>query len=165
MQSLDGTKWAPHQGTNPIIQSWIKFIGTTFPAMQPYCNSVVNQEYFSWCGLTVGFCMAKAGLAPVFGATDVTKFLFAEAWLNWGTPVTSPQPGDVLIFDFGGGDHHVTLFEQDNGDGTWSCHGGNQSHQVMSQDYQKSRVMDMGIRQPNWAGPAVASAATGSTAT
>jgi len=41
-----------------------------------------------------------------------------------GTPVTAPQLGDVIVFDFGGGDHHVTLFEKDNGDGTWSCHRG-----------------------------------------
>jgi hypothetical protein len=34
--------------------------------------------------------------------------------------VTAPEAGDVLVFDFGGGDHHVTLFETDNGDGTWT---------------------------------------------
>lgn len=153
MQSLEGTEWAPNEGPKPVIQSWINFIGDNFAPMQPYCNSVIDDVYFSWCGLTVGYCMAQSGLAPVFGDTAVTRFLFAEAWLNWGQPVTSPLPGDVLVFDFGGGDHHVTLFEQDNGDGTWACHGGNQSHEVCVQDYQKSRVM--GIRRPNWAGPVV----------
>jgi uncharacterized protein (TIGR02594 family) len=155
MRTLDGTEWAPHEGTKQVIQNWINFIGTKFPQMQQYCNAVLNDPYFQWCGLTVGYCMAQADLAPVFGADAVDRFLFAEAWLNWGTPVpvTAPQPGHVLIFNFGGGDHHVTLFEKDNGDGTWACHGGNQSHTVCVQNYQSSRIM--GIRQANWLDPVV----------
>jgi uncharacterized protein (TIGR02594 family) len=147
MRELDKTKWAPGDGPNPTIQSWLRFVATSYPNMAAYCNSVINEDYFSWCGLTVGYCMAKAGIAPVFGDIDTSRFLFATAWLAWGNPVTTPQLGDVLVFDFGGGDHHVTLFEKDNGDGTWSCHGGNQSHQVNVTNFPKSRLM--GIRRPN----------------
>ncbi|HMF07073.1 MAG TPA: CHAP domain-containing protein, partial [Methylocella sp.] len=118
MRGLDGTKFAPGGGPNPTIQGWLRFIGTTYPNMIAYCNAEVDQPYFSWCGATVGYCMAKAGVSPVFGSTDNNRFLHAVAWLGWGTPVTTPLPGDVLVFDFGGGDHHVTLFEKDNGDGT-----------------------------------------------
>jgi uncharacterized protein (TIGR02594 family) len=154
MRGLDNTKFAPGDGPNPTIQSWLQFIGTTYPQMAAYCKSAASEDYFSWCGLTVGFCMAKAGIAPVFGDIDTTRFLFATAWLGWGTPVTTPtpQPGDVLVFDFGGGDHHVTLFEKDNGDGTWSCHGGNQSHEVNATNFRKNRLM--GIRRPNVNAPA-----------
>jgi hypothetical protein len=35
-------------------------------------------------GLTVGYCMALNGVKPVFGRSDVDKFLFAEAWLQFG---------------------------------------------------------------------------------
>src|SRR5258708_11859375 len=90
--------------------------------------------------------MAKAGIARVLGASDTSRFLFAAAWMGWGTPVTAPQPGDVVVFDFGGGDHHVTFFEKDNGNGTWSCHGGNQSHAVMLTNFPKSKMM--GVRRP-----------------
>ena len=54
--------------------------------------------------------------------------------------------GDVVIFDFGGNDHHVTLFVKDNGNGLWSCHGGNQGHQVTDSNFHKSNMM--GIRRP-----------------
>jgi uncharacterized protein (TIGR02594 family) len=147
MREIDGTKWGPSDGPNPTIQSWLRFVGTAYPNMATYCNTVMNEHYFFWCGLTVGYCMAKSGIAPVFGATDINRFLYAAAWLGWGTPVTTPQPGDVLVFDFGGGDHHVTLFEKDNGNGMWSCHGGNQSHEVNLTNFPKSRLM--GIRRPS----------------
>jgi uncharacterized protein (TIGR02594 family) len=146
MRELDGTKWAPGDGQNPTILEWLRVISSDYPSMASYCASVMSDEYFSWCGLTAGLCMAKAGIAPVFGASDTSRFLFAAAWMGWGTPVTAPQPGDVVVFDFGGGDHHVTFFEKDNGNGTWSCHGGNQSHAVMLTNFPKSKMM--GVRRP-----------------
>lgn len=149
MGEIDGTNWSPAEGKpNPKIQAWLRSIAAGYPNMAAYCNAVVDDEYFSWCGLTVAYCMTTAKIAPVFGTTDVTRFLYAAAWLGWGTPVTStPKPGDVLVFDFGGGDHHVTLFEKDNGDGTYSCHGGNQSHTVNLTNFPKKYLM--GIRRPS----------------
>lgn len=146
MSSLDGTKWAPGDGKSSAIQSWLNFIGTAYPGMKPYCDSAASEDYFSWCGLTVGYCMAKAGIAPIFGASDTSRFLWAAAWMGWGTAVSNPQPGDVVIFDFGSNDHHVTLFVKDNGNGIWSCHGGNQGHEVKVSNFHKSNVM--GIRRP-----------------
>jgi uncharacterized protein (TIGR02594 family) len=146
MRNVDNTEWAPGDGQNPTILQWLRLISSSYANMGSYCASAMKEDYFSWCGLTVGYCMAKAGFAPVFGASDTSRFLWAAAWLGWGTPVSNPQPGDVVVFDFGGGDHHVTLFEKDNGDGTWSCHGGNQSHKVMLTNFRKSNVM--GIRHP-----------------
>jgi len=152
MRGLDGTKWEQGDGPNPKIKSWLTAIATAYPAMAAYCNAEMNLDYFSWCGLTVGFCMAQNGIAPVFGAQATSRFLYASAWLAWGTTVTTPQPGDVLVFDFGSGDHHVTLFEKDNADGTYSCHGGNQSHLVKLSNYPKSSLM--GIRRPSTAAAA-----------
>lgn len=149
MGELDGTNWSPADGKpNPKIQAWLRSIAAAYPNMATYCNAVVNDDYFSWCGLTVAYCMTTAKIAPVFGTTEVTQFLYAAAWLGWGAPVTdnSPKPGDVLIFDFGGGDHHVTLFQKDNGDGSYSCHGGNQSHTVNLTNFPKRKLM--GIRRP-----------------
>ena len=150
MRDIDGTKWAPGDGPNPKIVGFLSEISTDFPQTASYCASVVHDDYFSWCGLAVGYCMAKANIAPVFGSTDTSRFLFAMAWLNWGTAVATPQLGDVLVFDFGNGDHHVTFFEKDNGDGTWACHGGNQSHAVNITNFPKNRVL--GVRRPAVAG-------------
>ncbi len=153
MREIDGTHWAPGDGPNSTILEWLRFVSSAYPNMADYCASVMHDEYFSWCGMTVGYCMAKAGIAPVFGAADTSRFLWAAAWLGWGTPVATPQPGDVLVFDFGGGDHHVTLFESDNGNGTWACRGGNQSHRAMVTNFSKSKVM--GIRRASAAGAVV----------
>src|SRR5262245_30190716 len=127
MQSLDNVAWSPSEGANARIQTWLNAIAATYPEMALYCHAA-GPGYFSWCGLAVAHCMAAAGTRPVFGPSDTDKFLWALAWLEFGDRVTSPQPGDVLVFNFGGGDHHVTLFESEAGNGRWNCHGGNQSH-------------------------------------
>jgi uncharacterized protein (TIGR02594 family) len=107
----------------------------------------MHLDYFEWCGLTVAYCMAKAGIAPVFGTVDTSQFLWAAAWLNWGTArVGTPQPGDVIVFQWPHGGHHVTLFEKDNGNGYWACHGGNQSHLVNIENFPRSAVI--GVRRP-----------------
>jgi peptidoglycan hydrolase-like protein with peptidoglycan-binding domain len=163
MRDLEGTKWGPGDGPNATIQSWLQFIATTFPNLAKYCNAAAHLDYFAWCGLTVGYCMAKSGIEPVFGSTETTQFLFATSWLAFGTPVTgTPEPGDVLIFDFGGGDHHVTLFEKDNGDGRYACRGGNQGHASNVTNFPKSRLM--GVRRPNATGAVLPLVSSGTLA-
>src|ERR1700730_12196215 len=125
MRQITGTQ-AQHD--NPTILGWARFIGERYPDMKSYSDQYAH-DTIPWCGLTVGYCMAKAGIKPVFGATDTDRFLWAEAWKQFGTPADSPQLGDVLVFDFGGGDHHVTLYESTQGD-SYICRGGNQSHEV-----------------------------------
>jgi len=147
MRGLDGTRWKPGDGSNSTIQSWLSFISSAYPNMAAYCASVMHLDYFEWCGLTVAYCLAKSGIAPVFGTVDTAQFLWAAAWLNWGTaPVGTPQPGDIIVFEWPHGGHHVTLFEKDNGDGNWACHGGNQSHLVNIENFPRSAVI--GVRRP-----------------
>jgi lysozyme family protein len=145
MGELDGTHW--NGGPNVTIQSWLSFISSAYPNMAAYCASVMHLDYFEWCGLTVAYCMAKAQMAPVFGTVDTSQFLYAAAWLNWGmAPVGTPQPGDVIVFKWPQGGHHVTLFERDIGNGKWACHGGNQSHLVNIEPFPSSAVI--GVRRP-----------------
>jgi hypothetical protein len=81
----------------------------------------------------------------VFGTVHVDRFLYALAWRGFGTKVDAPQPGDVMVFDFGGGDHHVTLYEQTQGT-AYVCRGGNQSSQVKVSNYAQSQCI--GIFRP-----------------
>jgi uncharacterized protein (TIGR02594 family) len=150
MKSIVGTSWSPHDGPSPTIGTWLNFIGNRYPNMESYCSSVLHMEYFQWCGLTVAYCMAKANIAPVFGTVDVARFLWAEAWLKWGKAVSTPVAGDVVVFNFGGGDQHVTLFSAEGENSRWACLGGNQSHRVQLSDFPKSNVI--GIRRSNGAG-------------
>jgi uncharacterized protein (TIGR02594 family) len=147
MQGLIGVKWAPGDPPNQNILSWLDFIGNKFPGMSNYCAAEKNMKYFSWCGLTVGYCMAMSGIQPIFGDKDIDRFLWALAWLEWGESISEPKVGDVLIFDFGAGDQHVTLFAgMSKQRGYYSCLGGNQGHQVKLVNFPKKNLK--GIRRP-----------------
>jgi uncharacterized protein (TIGR02594 family) len=148
MRQITGTSAATD---NAVIVGWAKKIGDIFPDTAPYCAQY-TQDTIAWCGLTVGYCMAINGIKPVFGATATDRFFWALAWRQFGTPAASPQPGDVLVFDFGDGDHHVTLYEQSQ-ESSYICLGGNQSHQVKLSTYPKSQCIDM--RRPPAADAAI----------
>jgi uncharacterized protein (TIGR02594 family) len=146
MQSLIGTEWEKGDKPSPIITGWLNFIGQQYPIMSSYCKSAAGLDYFEWCGLAVGYCMAKSNIAPVFVSPrmETDDFLWAYAWLNWGQIKSTPSPGDVVVFNWGGGNAHVTLFVRDLGNGYWTCLGGNQSNQVKESNFPKSCVV--GIR-------------------
>jgi uncharacterized protein (TIGR02594 family) len=141
MREITGTKAL---GDNPVILSWPNKIGELFPETASYCREYTHDS-IAWCGLTVGYCMALNGIRPVFGATDTDRFLWAAAWLEFGTPVDTPQLGDIVVFQFSGGGHHVTLYEQTTGD-SYVCRGGNQGHQVRVSNFASGACM--GIRRP-----------------
>jgi len=148
MRSLVGTQWA--SGTMPAaLQEWQKVIIAKYPDldMAAYFASA-GSGYFSWCGFAVAYCLAKSSdIRPPFGARDVDKFLWADAWRTekFGQVPDVVQPGDVLTFDFGGGDHHVTLLDHADGD-IYVCIGGNQNHQVKLSSYRKAQCT--AIRTP-----------------
>lgn len=145
LRDVTGTHWASGEGPNAIIADWLTFIASQYGDMSHYCNAVIHEQYFEWCGLAIAYAMSKAGLRPVFGNKDTDDFLWAVAWLNWGQTVQTPQRGDVIVFDFGGGRQHVSLFENDSGGGYWVCRGGNQSNEVKTSKFPRSSVI--GIRR------------------
>ena len=146
MRQNVGLHWAPGEGSNPKIANWLQFISRNYPATANYCAGAMHEAYFPWCGLAVAYSLANSGVTPVFGATPTDQFLWAAAWLEEGIEVTVPQPGDIVVFDFGAGEQHVTFFEKDLGNGFWECLGGNQSHEVKASNFPKSTVQ--GIRRP-----------------
>jgi len=127
MKSLDGLHWDSGEGKNPKIAEMLEFIATTFPDMAAYCRDEEKLDYFAWCGLTVAYCMAKAGIRPPYQlGVDTSSFLWAKSWADWGVAVTTPQPGDVLVYDWG----HVSLYDHETAGDQYASHGGNQSHTV-----------------------------------
>ena len=123
MRAITGTLESPGASDNPVILAWRDEIARRFPDMAAYCANYTHDS-IPWCGLTVAYCMAHNGIRPVFGQTDTDKFLWAQAWKQFGTPVDSPQLGDVLVFA-----HHVTLYDGEDGD-HFLCRGGTQSDSV-----------------------------------
>ena len=55
----------------------------------------------------------RCDIRPVFGATYTDKFLWANAWRQFGKEVDSPMPGDVLTFRWSNGFNHVALYDHE----------------------------------------------------
>jgi len=129
----------------PSILPLAAKVGELFPDMAGYCRLVTPTT--AWCGLFCGHDLAVNGVRPPYNPkVDVQSFLFARAWLGFGTPVPRGQEqlGDILVFDFGGGDSHVTFHNGESGS-NYQCLGGNQSDQVKVSNFPK--VQCIGIRR------------------
>lgn len=130
-----------------IIMAWPPAIGNKYPEMADYCKGYLH-DTTPWCGLTVAYVLAASGIRPQFGATDTDRFLWAASWLQFGTAVETPQPGDVMVFQWAGGGHHVTLYDHEVDDNSYHCTGGNQgnSHVVSTEAMPMANCI--GIRRP-----------------
>ncbi len=139
MRSILGTDEYAGGADNPTILAWRDEIGRRFPEMASYCANYTHDS-IPWCGLTVAYCMAAAGIRPVFGARDVDRFLWAAAWDEFGFDVEldNLQPGDVLVFD-----HHVALFDRwaDSSRQVIVVVGGNQSDSVTEARYRRGAIL------------------------
>jgi uncharacterized protein (TIGR02594 family) len=117
------------QNDSAVIMAWPKAIAAKYPGdkeMADYCSRYVHDS-IAWCGLFAAYVLAINGIRPVFGATDTDKFLWADAWKNFGAAVDTPQPGDILVFRWAGGGEHVTFYDhEDDTDDAYHCTGGNQ---------------------------------------
>lgn len=129
MRAITGMAEVAGTGDNPKILAMTAEIARIFPDMADYCSEYEHDEQ-PWCGLTVAYCMALAGIRPPFGATDTARFLWAKSWANdpGFQRITSPKHGCVVVFSRTGGGH-VTLYERTNGS-NYVCRGGNQSDRV-----------------------------------
>jgi uncharacterized protein (TIGR02594 family) len=126
MRQLTGTTEA---AANSTIVGWARKIGEIFPDQKAYSDTYTSST-IAWCGESMAYCMAMCGIRPPYDPSDDTKsWMYALSWRGFGTPVTSPQPGDVLVFQWVGGGHHVTFYEKTQGS-SYVCRGGNQSDSV-----------------------------------
>ncbi len=84
-----------------------------------------------WCGYFVNWCATKAKIKIpncVYTPAGKAGFQGLGTWFNSATE--KPQPGDIVFFDFPGGEKvdHVGIILKDNGDGTVTTIEGNTSH-------------------------------------
>jgi uncharacterized protein (TIGR02594 family) len=142
MRQITGTTEA---AANSTIVSWAKKVGELFPDMASYCAQYTSST-IAWCGESMGYCMAMCGIRPPYDPSDdMGSFFYALSWRGFGVPVTSPQPGDVLVFAWAGGGHHVTFYESTQGS-SYVCRGGNQSDSVRLSTFPASSCI--AIRRP-----------------
>ena len=107
-----------------------------------------SEDEVSWCAAFVGWVMLKAGYTS-------TRSALARAYLTWGSPLSGPQYGAVVVFRRGNNPTfgHVALVQKFDANYVW-CIGGNQSDSVKVSRFSRSSVL--GYR---WPGPANTAAA------
>ena len=91
----------------------------------------------AWCAAFVNSTLKQSGV-------EGTGKLNARSFLDWGTPVDTPQRGDVAIFSRGdrnGWQGHVGFFDSYADDGRINVLGGNQSDSVSIAPYAANRLL------------------------
>ncbi|KAF0137431.1 MAG: hypothetical protein FD152_482 [Xanthobacteraceae bacterium] len=118
-------------GSNPEILSWAREVGL---------GSTYTDDATAWCGLFAAVVAKRAGY-PL-----VSSPLWARNWLNFGTPVASPELGDILVFPRGTGGHVAIYVGEDATH--YHMLGGNQSDQVNIM--RRAKKPFLGARRPNF---------------
>ncbi|MCW4115677.1 TIGR02594 family protein [Aurantimonas sp. MSK8Z-1] len=96
----------------------------------------------AWCAAFVNSTLQQAGMKG-------TGSNLARSFLNYGSPVTQPRPGDIAVFSRGdpnGPQGHVGFVQGVNPNGTISLLAGNQGNAVSVQNYDTKRLL--GYRRP-----------------
>lgn len=117
---------------NPRVIEYFKKVG----------HSWVQDDETAWCAAFVGWCLEMAGLGS-------TRKLNARSYLTYGTKVTTPQKGDIVIFWRGSktaATGHVAFFDSFSADGDIMVLGGNQSNKVGITEYSKEMLLE--FRRP-----------------
>ena len=104
----------------------------------------IDPSQTAWCAAFVNATLTKTGL-------DGTGALNARSFLDWGTEITSPQLGDVVVLSRGDNpaQGHVGFFKGFDADGNILILGGNQGDSVNVQSFNKDRLL--GYRRPEGA--------------
>lgn len=125
-------------GAYEIAQSWLNTPETDAKLNDFLYNGGRNLSAAerAWCSDFVKASYAKAGIE-----TNATGM--ARSWLDEGTPVDDPQPGDVAVLSRTNDPSlgHVGFFEGRNPDGTIKLLSGNYGDTVASASYPTSRVL------------------------
>jgi uncharacterized protein (TIGR02594 family) len=103
----------------------------------------------AWCSAFACWCMERSGIMSPRSAA-------ARSWLDWGTPLLSPQPGCVVVYRRGArssGQGHVHFWTSDDSANRSdklpkyiTGLGGNQHNQVCIATYSASDLL--GYRWP-----------------
>ena len=119
---------------NDFVAVAIKEIGTIEGPKnnETKYGKFTKANFLPWCGSFVMWCANQVGLKIpncVSTLAGATAFQKAGKWQDAET--ATPQPGDIVFFDFPGdgvsGISHVGIVVKDNGNGTVTCVEGNTS--------------------------------------
>jgi uncharacterized protein (TIGR02594 family) len=123
-----GLREVPGVATAPVIARWLVQLKAWW-----------KDDETPWCGTFV------AAVLEAEGFPKPPHWYRARAWLNFGTALTHPAVGALVIFERKGGGHVGFLVGQDER-GRLMVLGGNQGNSVNVAPFERSRVL--GYRWP-----------------
>lgn len=105
-------------------------------------NVNIDPKMVAWCAAFVNAVLATNGLPTVDQSTGGSD-LRARDFLGYGSEVTKPEPGDIVILKRGGNSAqgHVGFFKGFTDGGDVRVLGGNQSNGVNTQTYNREDVL------------------------
>lgn len=109
--------------TSDFISRWLDTLGAWW-----------SDDETPWCGVFVAHCMRVAGL-------PLPKYwMRAKAWAEWGTKLTAPVHGCIVVFERQGGGHVGFVVGQTLA-GNLMVLGGNQGDRVKVSEFSRDRVV------------------------
>jgi uncharacterized protein (TIGR02594 family) len=134
--SLEGVREVPGPDADPRILTMFAAVG----------HPEIRDDVVSWCAAGVGYCLTTSGIALT--AIPHEQRLRARAYLAFGTPIDTPRPGAIAVFERpdGGPDAGHVGFVVGHDDTHIHVLGFNQSDTVNVQRFPRARLL--GLRWP-----------------
>ena len=89
-----------------------------------------------WCSSFVNWCLAQVEV-------EGTNSAAAISWAEWGQETDSPMPGDITVFQWASGGHHVAFFVSYNAEtDVVQVLGGNQHDKVCYANFSWNNVIN-----------------------
>jgi uncharacterized protein (TIGR02594 family) len=126
-----GQKEVPGPGDNPVIAAWYHL--TTL-------DKSMWHDATAWCAVFINAALMLNNIKTIRSARAVD-------WMEWGETADTPQKGDVVVFEWADGSHHVAFYLADAGNGRIQVIGGNQGDAVTITTFPKTSVMEGGYRR------------------
>ena len=120
-----GVKEYPGNGENPRIVEYLRSTNLSAP------DSARDET--PWCSAFANWCVEKAGYAG-------TDSAWARSWLNWGSAITKPRHGCIVVLQRNVNNGHVGFYLGATATGIRLL-GGNQSNEVKVSIYKKSDLL------------------------
>jgi uncharacterized protein (TIGR02594 family) len=136
-----GTAELPGPKNNPTIMGWIRALGGTLAGW-------VVDETTPWCASSLNAILQEAGL-PMSAKPGSADLLRAKSFLSYGTALTEPSVGCIIVFDRAGGGH-VGLYTGETLK-AYRVLGGNQSNKFCEAWLARDRAL--AYRWPPGAAP------------
>lgn len=118
-----GLAEVPGPEHSPVIKSWLHKLRAWW----------IDDET-PWCGVFVAACIDYAGISLP------KNWMRAKAWAEWGSRLSVPVLGCIVVFERQGGGH-VGFVVAQTANGNLMVLGGNQGNRVIIAPFARARAI------------------------